>query len=1091
MNGPATAEALERLVRPLRVRQRSGWVAALMGVMALLLGAAAWLARLRVLEAPWWVLAAWAVALAAGAAVAAMAWRHDGSLRLTALARALEDGGTWRRGALVALLEPPAAGTSDALRSFADRARASDVSQLGPAAVTPLERRAGRRLVAGVGLLALGLTVLGAAGPRRGVAAALWYPRRAWEMTVAPVRLAAAREVVDRGQPVAFDVEAVGRRHAVLWLRAPGERWRPTALALDSVGRARHVTAPLLGDLFARVTSGSRSSDTVVVRVRLPVFLGSLAVLARYPRYLGLDDEPIPVSGDTVLIPAGTRLETKGLATAPLAAAVWSGERPETLQVKGGSFAGAFVPRSSGAYRLSLLTASGAPLGGDSVRLVLSVVRDSVPRVDIPVPGGDTLAPLGLQVPLVIDARDDHGFRGVTIESRRIGRLGTADPPKRETVPVPDGAGAHAILPFTLDLNARGLLPGDTVRYVAVATDNSPGAQTGRSREFVLRLPTMSEVRAAQRESGRSVAGRLDSLAEASRALERQTEDLARERPRATPGNRDANELRYEDARRAEAVAAKQEELVREAEALKESIRQLERSAEAAGLTDSTFQRQLQEIRQQLDRALTPELREKLQALRDALRDLKADATKEALEDLAERQRRLREALEQSRELFRRAALEGDLANLTEEARDLAADQQEWNEATQRADTNAAAEAERQLAARADSLGAQLKQLEPELPKDRQQRLDAAADQSRQAGREMRLAMGAMREGGREEARRRGRRASEQLQPLGDQIAAERESLQRDWRKEVMEALDRALADATRLSERQLGVERALRRGAPPALSRGDQGALEEGVQRLTGQLRSVAGKNALVSPAIAEALALAQLQMQRSRESVSSATPNAREAAERAGDAVDALNAVAYQLLRARDNVSSAASGSGLAEAMEQMRGLAGQQGQLSQDGAGLLPKMGGAAGAGMQEQLRQLGERQRALADQLERLRGKGDLPGAGEMSEEAQDLARRLEARRLDRETVQRQERLFRRMLDAGRTLQGQEEDERKERESTTAKDSGPKLPPALRARLDDDGRLRVPSWEELQRLSPEERRLVVDYFRRLGGGAATDD
>jgi hypothetical protein len=27
------------------------------------------------------------------------------------------------------------------------------------------------------------------------------------------------------------------------------------------------------------------------------------------------------------------------------------------------------------------------------------------------------------------------------------------------------------------------------------------------------------------------------------------------------------------------------------------------------------------------------------------------------------------------------------------------------------------------------------------------------------------------------------------------------------------------------------------------------------------------------------------------------------------------------------------------------------------------------------------------------------------------------------------------------------------------------------------------MRVPTWEELQRFSPEERRLVVDYFRRL--------
>ena len=93
--------------------------------------------------------------------------------------------------------------------------------------------------------------------------------------------------------------------------------------------------------------------------------------------------------------------------------------------------------------------------------------------------------------------------------------------------------------------------------------------------------------------------------------------------------------------------------------------------------------------------------------------------------------------------------------------------------------------------------------------------------------------------------------------------------------------------------------------------------------------------------------------------------------------------------------------------EALIERFNLAGYRGQA----AGLLPKMGGAAGA-MQEQLRQLGARQRALAEELEKLRGGGQMPGAGEMADEAQDLARRLEAQRLDRETVQRQEQLFRR-------------------------------------------------------------------------------
>jgi hypothetical protein len=45
----------------------------------------------------------------------------------------------------------------------------------------------------------------------------------------------------------------------------------------------------------------------------------------------------------------------------------------------------------------------------------------------------------------------------------------------------------------------------------------------------------------------------------------------------------------------------------------------------------------------------------------------------------------------------------------------------------------------------------------------------------------------------------------------------------------------------------------------------------------------------------------------------------------------------------------------------------------------------------------------------------------------------------------------------------------------------------LPPALRQRLGDEAAPRFPTWEELQRLSPEERRLVTEYFRRIAAGA----
>jgi len=1086
VTAPATHGALQRLGRPLRSRNGAGWAALGLGAVAALLGAWAWSVRLGWFSAPYWVLLAWSMALLGLVAITYLAWGTQTRLSTAGLARRLEDLGAWRHGTLTALLDTAAAGTSGELLALADRAQAEDVARRGSAAVEPIARPVRIISAAGLVCLVVGAAAFTSAGPVTGPAAALWHPHRAWEATVAPVRLRAAQNLVDRGQPVDLHLEAMGRKAATLWFRAPGEAWKARGVRLDSLGRSTVSTAPLQSDLFARLTSGGRSSDTVIVRVRLPVFLGRLEVVARYPSYLGLENEPVPTGGDTLILPAGTRLETRGEATARLASAVWlSGEKSESLEVTATRFAGTFAPRRSGEYRLALVTANGAPLAGDSVRLPIRLVPDSAPAVEIPVPGADTLAPLSLLLPLIIDARDDHSVTAVTLESRRISRLGLVDSARRESVPVPAERPDRAILTFTLDLNRRGLLPGDTVRYFAKARDNTPRGQIGRSREFVLRLPTMSEVRAAQRKATESVASQLDSITDASRRVERQTDDLARERTRPAGGlgAKDSESLSYQEAQRAEAVAKSQEELIRQAESLEKSLDALRRSAEAAGVHDTAWQRQLSEIRDQLERAISPELREKLAGLQQALKDLDAERAQDALQQMAEAQKQLREALERSRELFRRAALEGDLANLGQESKELAREQKQWNEQVGAGDSARSALAERQLAARADSLAAALEQISKEAPAEgKPGAMQDLAQQAGQASGQMQQAARSAQRGQRPQARQRGEEASRSLAPLSDQLQQRRQEMQREWRRQVVEAIDQALSETSRLAERQLKVQEQLReRGDPGASTRAEQAAIEEGVQKLLEQVRQAGGKNALVPPQIGAALGAAQMRMQQTREAISSAAPNSREAADQAGGAVDGLNAAAYQLLRARGDVSASQSGSGLAEALERLAQLAQQQGGLGQQGAGILPMAGSGA---IREQLQRLAAKQRALAQQLEKLRGEGSIPGAGDMADEAAQLSRRLEGGRLERQTVERQQRLFRRMLDAGRTLQGREEDEKKERQSTTATDDSVHLPPALRARLEDENRrLRVPTWEELQQLSPEERRLVVDYFRRL--------
>lgn len=1081
----STGRVLDHLSTPLR-----GWPAAttlaLGGALAvILLGIAAWAARLGWVEGGAWVGAAWASVLMAILAAAWVARRVAQRGTIARVAQLLERSGVWRRGVLTGLLSPPATGISAALLAAADSTTAESVAQQGPGLLAPMVARSRRRALLAGGVLGMGVVLLAAARPTRGRAALLWDPSAAWSAATAPLRVVGPDSLMDRGSRVTLDLQASGRQEAMLWLRAPGEVWHGVMVTLDSTGRGAYETLPLETDLFARLSAGGRDSDTLVVRVRIPAFLGSVAVQAHYPAYLHLEVEPLPLAGDTVLLPAGTRLTTTGEATAELRGAAWEGPGGRTeLAVDDRSFSGAMVPGASGVYRLALRTAGGAPLEGAPVTLPLRVVPDSAPVVDVPVPGRDTLIPLDLQVLLVIEARDDHGLARLQVESQRVAGDGTSGSIRSEPADLPRGGPDHAVVPFRLDLRQRGLLPGDSVRVVVRAWDGAPRAQMGASRVFLFRLPRPDEARTAAREASQEIARQLDSMAAQSRRLERNTEDLARARDRAAANSRGDQDkaLDYEAAQRAEQVAKDQQAMVDQAEAIERQLEALQRAAEAAGTSDPEWQRQLDEIRRQLDRALTPELRQKLEELQRALRDLDAERTREALQDLKAQQQQLREALERSKELFRRAAMEGDLANLQAEAKDLAAAQRQLNTQMAHGDSIRTAAAESQLADRADSLGASLERLGDQLrPEGREAAMDRGAQRARQAGQQMRQAARQSRSGERQEARESGEEAEQQLGPLPDELQEQRDQMQEQWREEVTGQLDAALQEMSRLTESQLQVAEGYRRGEVASVLRQRQGAVEEGTQRVREQLREASGKNALVSPQLGANLAMAQDQMRRAREALATATPNFRDGAERAEAAVDAMNAIAQQLMQSRGDVGNAQSGSGMQEAMERMQQLAQQQQGVGQGAQSLLPMPGQGQGS---PQLQALAQQQRAIAEQLERLRAGGQSPGAGEFATEARDLARRLEAGRIDRATVERQQRLFRRMLDAGRTLQGEQEDQQKERQSTSASGDDARLPPALRARLADaEGRLRMPSWEELQRYAPEERRLVVEYFRRL--------
>ncbi|GBD31072.1 hypothetical protein HRbin33_00019 [bacterium HR33] len=1012
------------------------------------------------------------------------------------IAAELEEQGGLRRGSLSGLAGGLPEHGSSSLGAIADARTASWLEQWGAGLMASARRKRTRAVGQGVLAALAGGVVFVLVQPTSPQGADFWSPLGVIERAMGPVRLEVDRAQVRRGERVAVRIKAPGRASAVLWVRAPGDPWSAQALSLDTAGSAVVVLGPLDSDRYLRATSGGKSSDTLHIRVALPAMLASLELLARYPSYLGLADEPLAPGPEPILLPAGTRIETRGQATVAVERAAWRGEHGTfKLAAEGTRFGGSFTVRSSGRLELWVRPGGGAPWDDRPVELNLSVVADSAPAVAIPVPGADTTAPLTLRQPLVVDARDDHLLTKVELVSRRASRLGVVEPERTEEIPLPEGGAERAVLQWVLDLNGRGYLPGDTAYFRVRAYDNAPVPQMGESREYRLRLPSTAELRQAMRDAVRDLAQAADSLAAAQRELARALEEGANERERSGArggqgvrqgaDRREGGELPFSSAERAAELGGRQQRVLERARELQQELRDLAEAAWSAGLTDPEWQRQLKELEALLARAVTPELEQRLRELREALERLDPEAMREALRRLAEAGKELREELSRSRELFERAAVEGSLTTLAADAEELARRQKEWNEQlAAKRDTQLAA-AEQQLSEETDRLREQLAELAAALERMNSpaENVEQAERRAQEASEQMRQAAALTGRGDTEGALRSGRSAQQSLAPLGEQLRNERDALRQRWRRDVLERLDQALAETVSLAQRQMDVVERLNRGESGADVRGEQAAIREGVDRVMQRLQSAASRNALVSPRVGATLGFSRLRMTEALDQLQRANPNPSEAADLAAQAVDGLNAMAYSLLRNRGEVAGAQSGSGLEEALAKLAELAAQQNALNGQAGGMLPLMP-LGGEGLLQELRALAERQRRLAAELDRLNAQGEISGADQLAEEARQLARELESGQLDRRTIERQERLFRRLLDAGRTLRGEEPDEEKERQSETARPGNVRLPPALRPGEAGGGpRYPYPTWEQLQGLSPEQRRLILDYFRRL--------
>lgn len=1088
--------------------------ASIVAAATVVLGGARWMTLPRVTP-----FVVWAVVIAANAGAWALTryvLRRETSI--DEIAAALEREQSLRAGSVRGTMEVANTG------SLGQKAAADLTSRLGASGETlvPGTRGRARRRLTQVALAAaVAVVALGALAPAFGDGLrAVIRPVAAWRGTLLPaITFEHLPSAVVRGEALTLRVMAPGRRQLTLDRRSTGEGWHSDRLQPAPDGRASVDVGPMSGDLYLVASDGRSATDTLVVRVADRPFLGGVAMHATYPAYLGRAAEGLPI-GEPARVPAGTVIEISGRASTELHEISLISESADaartSLRPTGHAFRGRFAPRASGAWRWSASGVAGV-VSDVPPPVEIEVIPDSLPRVEIVTPTRDTLVSPGAQVPLRLAAMDDHGLASVDVVSWSTRDARDA---QRATVNVARQPGAIWGTGIVLDVAQRGLAAGDVLHLRVTATDNSPWSQRGESRELLVRVATAEQQRDMARATGDSAVAAAEAAVKAQKALERRAAEAGQERA-ANADGKGGDRMSFEAAQRAKAVAQDQKALADQVKQLAEVAKALERQLREAGALDTSLAKQLQEAQAMLRDALTPEMLQQMQKLEQSAQDLSREDAQQSLRDLREQQRRLREQLEKSAEMLKRAAMEGSMQTLTDEAKDLANRQRKLADSSDMMPGQRRDQAAKELADRTDRLGKQMEKLEERLENAKaatgaaktQEARDHAesseqklrGDQAKpdgepkagepKAGADARAgAGGEQKQGAGGEARPGGsgekqgqsaRDAAEQMDQAANAMKAARDGQVQEWKKELTSALDQSIQELLQMSREESALQQQVRSGAAKSEdARGQQSAIKQGLDAASQRLQREARKSTLLSGRSQRAVADAQQKVDQATQSASDPRSGS-QSAQAMNEAAEALNKAAASLARDRERANTASSASGFAEMIQQMQEMAGKQGAINSRAQSIMPQPGSSMSGAAQAQARALARQQRQVADKLDELGDGAGGDKAAKMAQEARQLAEALEGSRIDATTLARQQQLFRKMLDAGRSLEKEDREESDRREAKAAVDPKTLTPSPAPVTGKDARRFREPTWDELRGLSADERRLILEYFRKLNG------
>lgn len=638
---------------------------------------------------------------------------------------------------------------------------------------------------------------------------------------------------------------------------------------------------------------------------------------------------------------------------------------------------------------------------------------------------------------------DDYGFSKLRL-NYTIKRNGKVSPVYSKSIPFNRSTTSQSFV-YNWSLDSLKLGQEDRLDYYVQIWDNDGvnGPKSSRSSQLNFTVPSNAAVQEQVDKSAEKTGEQID------KALSK-TQEIKKELKAMEDRLRTRKSSDFQDKKQLQEVLQKREELMKDVQKLQEQFQKTNDTQQRFADKNKATQDKLEQLQKLFNELLDPESKQLYEELKKLLEKKQDDKASDLLDRLSRKERNLERDLDRALKLFKQMQLEQKVNNVAENLEKQADQLDKQAEENAKKNESSEEQQDKQKKSQEDFKNTQdqLKEIDKEAEKEELNKPDASEEEQENVEKEMQQAMEQLKKNQGKKASSSQSKASKSMRAMSKAMQESMQSAEMEEMQENMDDLRNILDNLVTLSfgqERVMKDFRGMSLQDPRVLKLSqEQLKLQDDAKIIEDSLNALASRVVQIQSFVTRELGNMKFYMDESTQQLRDRRLSV--AATKQQFAMTSINNLALMLSDVLKNMQQQMN----AMAMPG-KGKGGKKGNKPGEGVGEMQKQlnaqmkqmqkGGKSGRGMSEELSQMAAQQAMIRSLLKKMeeQAKGTEVGK-QQGQQVKELMQKMDEtetdlvnKRVNQNTINRQDEILTRLLESEKALKQQEEDPRREAEA----------------------------------------------------------